>query len=290
MVLELGGIKMNTKKIFGTLVGLNILQIAFTLIIIVLMQNNHQSQMRYVIYGSCLFLGLNALVTIISYAILNKAKNTSLLESMKNIEALNSTLRSQRHDYLNQIQIVHGLLELEEYEEAKIYMDSIFKEIMKVSKALKTAQPAINALFQAKLQMAEGKGIDMYLDIKSDLKDLEIEPWELCKVLANIIDNGITALAQKEGRKEMHVKIEQETNQYIIIISNNGPRIPSNKLDTIFIEGYSTKKEKGHGMGLTIVKNIMIKARAKLEVESRDEETTFSLSFPKISTNKLLEK
>lgn len=95
------------------------------------------------------------------------------------------------------MQVVHGLLELEEYEEAKVYMNSVFKEIMKVSKALKTAQPAVNALLQAKLQIAEERGIDMYLEIKSDLKALQIEPWELCKVLANIIDNAMTALVSE---------------------------------------------------------------------------------------------
>lgn len=272
---------MNTKKIFGTLVVLNILQIVFTFMIIILMQNNNHSQTKYVVYASCLFLGLNAVVTIFAYVILNKVKNTSLLESIKNLELLNSTLKSQRHDYLNQMQVVHGLLELEEYEEAKVYMNSVFKEIMKVSKALKTAQPAVNALLQAKLQIAEEKEIDMYLEIKSDLKALQIEPWELCKVLANIIDNAITALDQREENKELHLKIEQETEHYIIIISNNGPKIPSHKLGTIFIEGYTTKKEKGHGMGLAIVKDIMTRANAKLKVESRDEETSFILSFPR---------
>ena len=274
---------MNTKKIFSALVSLNILQIIFTFIIIALMRDNSQSQFRLVLYGSCLFIGFNGLVTILGYSFMNKVKNVSLLESMKNLEALNSTLRIQRHDYLNQMQVIYGLLELEEYREAKAYMDSVFKEIMKVSKALKTAQPAVNALLQVKLQMADKKGINMYLDIKSDLKSLQIEPWELCKILANIIDNGITALEGKEGVKELHISVEQDSKSYLVKIANNGPKIPKNKLDTIFVEGYSTKAEKGHGMGLAIVKSIIDKAGALIDVCSTDEETCFVLTLPKAS-------
>lgn len=39
-------------------------------------------------------------------------------------------------------------------------------------------------------------------------------------------------------------------------------------------------------MGLAIVKDIMTRANAKLKVESRDEETSFILSFPKRVSNK----
>jgi len=274
------GVGMNTKKVFGTLVGVNILQIVFTMVIIILMSDNNQNQFRQVLYGSCLFIGFNTFITILSYSFVHKVRNVNILESIKNLEALNSTLRMQRHDFLNQMQVVYGLLELEEYVEAKIYMNSIFKEIMKVSNALKTAQPAVNALLQAKLQMADKNGVDMYLDIKSDLKQLKMEPWELCKVLANIIDNGITALEGRGEGKELRIIIEQNTSNYLFTISNNGPRIPKNKIETIFTEGYSSKTEKGHGMGLTIVKSIMNDAGALIEVRSTDKETCFILTLP----------
>lgn len=82
---------------------------------------------------------------------------------MKNLENQNSKLREQRHDYLNQLQIVYGLLELEEYTEARDYLDPVFKDIMKVNRALKTSQPAVNALLQAKMDEAESQDIDFVL-------------------------------------------------------------------------------------------------------------------------------
>ena len=172
-------------------------------------------------------------------------------------------------------------MEMGEYEEARNYMNAVFKEITKLSKALKTSQPAVNALLQAKLQVAQANQIDMYLDIRTDLKDLKLEPWELCKVLANIIDNAITALMQKESKREIHVCMEQDEQSYIFQISNNGPKIPMNQRKLIFEEGYTTKKETGHGMGLYIVNGVIHEAGGSLEVESSEDETSFNIRLPR---------
>ena len=139
-------------------------------------------------------------------------------------------------------------MELEEYEEAKRYLEPFCKDIMKVSKALKTAQPAVNALLQAKIEMAEQRKIDLYIEVKSDLKQIPIEPWELCKVLSNIVDNAITALEKKETNRNLHIEIDEDSNQYLFSIYNNGPQIPKEQQDGIFKNGFRTKKQQGHGI------------------------------------------
>lgn len=79
-----------------------------------------------------------------------------LRENYVRIEGLNTELRAQRHDYLNHLQVVYGLMELEEYEELKRYLTPVFKDMLKTGKALKTSKPAINALLKAKMDEAEG--------------------------------------------------------------------------------------------------------------------------------------
>jgi hypothetical protein len=58
---------------------------------------------------------------------------------------------------LNHIQVIYGLLELGCMRRLRSIYDPVFKDIIKVSRAFKTAQPAINALLQAKLEEAEKK-------------------------------------------------------------------------------------------------------------------------------------
>ena len=272
---------MNTKKIIGTAIGLNILQVIFIIIASILVEGKNQRYIVIIIVAAVCLCLINTGVTILSYFYLQKKRYDSLVTSMKNLEDLNLTLRMQRHDYLNQIQVVYGLLDINEFEEAKRYMNSVFKEMTKVSKALKTAQPAVNALLQAKLQMAEKQNVDMYLDIRTDLKALKIEPWELCKVLANIIDNGITALQINKDEKEIHIEILQREDIYYFEIKNNGPIISNEQCQLIFKEGYTTNKESGHGMGLYIVKKIVEEASGKIELMSNKEWTSFIISLPR---------
>ena len=210
------------------------------------------------------------------------ARNDALRENIDNLCKLNDKLRMDRHDYLNHLQIVYGLMELEEYEEMNAYLRKFYKELLKTGKAVKTSKPAINALLAAKSAEAEAKGIEFLIEVKSDLKKLGIEDWELCKVLSNLIDNAVKALEDYEGEeKKLRVNITETSERYIFSVEDNGPKIPESIRENIFKKGFSTRKEEGHGMGLAIVSEILNKSGGDIELSSDDEETVFTVSFGK---------
>ena len=110
----------------------------------------------------CLFAVLILAVCMTLVLIMHKRQRMQLLqlqESLRNLEQLNYERRSARHDYLNHLQVVYGLLELEEYEDLKNYLAPVYKGIMKTGKALKTSKPALNALLKAKMEEAEGHSV-----------------------------------------------------------------------------------------------------------------------------------
>ena len=156
-----------------------------------------------------LILAICILMMVLIYRKL-KSSYEALRLSHRNLEELNSTLRAQRHDYLNNLQVVYGLMELEEYEELQHFLEPIFKDMLKTGKALRTTKPAINALLKAKMGEAENRGIDFYIEVKSDLEGLHVEDWELCKILGNLLDNAMTALEQKEGERKILLDISEE--------------------------------------------------------------------------------
>ena len=53
-------------------------------------------------------------------------RNNALIETIDNLSRLNDKLRMDRHDYLNQLQIVYGLMELEEYDEMNSYLRKVY--------------------------------------------------------------------------------------------------------------------------------------------------------------------
>ena len=222
------------------------------------------------------------IVIILKMLIRLKGNYDALMESCRNLEELNSTLRAQRHDYLNHLQVVYGMMELEEYEELHHYLEPVYKDMLKTGKALKTAKPAINALLKAKMGEAEGKGIDVYVEVKSDLKALCVPDWEVCKVLSNLIDNAMTALADREDKKKIEIEVTESKEEYLFTVSNNGPKIPETVQEHIFKQGFSTKREEGHGMGLFIVQSVLKENAGSITLHSDEEETVFEVRFRKV--------
>ncbi len=273
---------MSVKKMVVGLLMINLLQFCLGLIIWIVLGRSLPDHISINVYLTLGVMLLSTFITILGLYFASRYKEDNFTDSLRALEDLNTTLRAQRHDYLNHFQVIYGLMELGEYEEAKRYIDPVFKDIMKVSKALKTAHPAVNALLQAKIQAAEQKKIDLFLEINSDLKSLTLEPWNLCKVLANIIDNGITALSESDQTdKKLWVEIGEKKGCYTIQIYNNGPEIPKNLQENIFKAGYSSKKDPDHGMGLYIVDQIIREAGGLVQVRSDKEKTCFYLELPK---------
>ncbi|MBD7911419.1 MULTISPECIES: Spo0B domain-containing protein [Clostridium] len=270
-------------KIVLISIFLNLLQVALiTVFIYYIYKNHYMYESDFIIYLIAICIAVNSIVTgIIFYNLLFKKGSNNLVDTIKYLESFNKTLRTQRHDYLNHIQVIYSLMELEEFDEARKYMEPVYRDIVKVSKALKTSKPAVNAMLQAKSQMAEKKNIEMELEIKSDLDNLTMEPWEFCRVIGNIIDNAIYSLSTKPENKYILVEFAEDLQNIKINISNNGDSIPKEIMGKIFHEGFTTKGSKGDGMGLAIVKEIVEDFSGKVTVSSDDKRTSFEVIIPK---------
>lgn len=211
------------------------------------------------------------------------AEQTLMIEeAYSQLENLNGTLRKQRHDFMNHLQVVFSLTELEEYGEAMQYIERIYDDIQRVSSVLKTSIPAVNALISAKHTDCEERGIRFETEISSAWNDLPVSGWEMCRVFGNLIDNARDAITENgpTDGKYIRVVLSETPNAFSFSISNNGPRIPSRHMPSIFLPGFTTKSD-GHGSGLSIVHDIMDAYNGKITVHSTDAETVFNGVIPK---------
>jgi len=210
-------------------------------------------------------------------------KNLAQVEDMeltlRNMETLNNTLRAQRHDFLNHLQVVFSLMEMEEYKEAQDYIETVYGDIASLSRVMKTANPAVNALLQVKLAVCEKKGIPVEMEIKSAWRHLPVPGWEMCKVLSNLIDNAIDAM---EGQKapRLRLYLGEDVRSFRFSVSNTGPMIPQEMQSRIFLPGVTTKAQ-GHGMGLFIVRQTLTDRGGDITVASTPGETCFAGWLPK---------
>lgn len=200
-------------------------------------------------------------------------------EALGQLEQLNVTLRCQRHDFMNHLQVVYSLMELGEYGEAMEYIERTFDDILSVSSVMKTASPAINALLMAKTSDARSNGIEMQLKINSPYSDLPVESWEMCRVLGNLLDNAIDALAGVKSPR-IEVELTENLHSYGFRVFNNGPAVRPEHRELIFETGFTTKST-GTGMGLAIVRQIMRDAGGDVALKTGGEGTAFIGTLPK---------
>ena len=200
----------------------------------------------------------------------------------------NNTLRAQRHDFLNHLQVVYSLIEMEEYQEANDYIEQVYGRITSVSRVVKTANPAVNALLLVKTAACEKAGVPVEVSITSKWEILEntMPDWEMCKVLSNLIDNAIDAMeGLPASRRRLVITLGENVRQYTFCVENTGEMIPEDIRERIFIPGFTTKGD-GHGMGLHIVRRTLHERGGDIRVESDDQRTIFSGYVPKVTLSK----
>lgn len=214
-------------------------------------------------------------------SIFSQDKNKGFIETIDSLSDLNKTLRSQRHDFVNHLQIIYNLMELEEYGDARNYIEKVYEDVIRVNKALKTKSAAVNAILQAKTMYAQKRNINVNLYVNTSLKDLPLPDWQFCRIIVNIIDNGIYALMEKKDNRILTIELLEDMKNYKVTICNNGKEISSEIIDKLFDAGFSTKGKNGTGMGLSIAKEILNEYGGDVIVETNKIETKFIVSILK---------
>ena len=210
-------------------------------------------------------------------------------ESLDALANLNITLRTQRHDFLNHLQVVYSLIEMEEYGEANAYIEKVYGRITAISRVMKTAVPAVNALLQVKVAACEKAHVRVHLNITSKWDTLEdtLPAWEMCKILSNLIDNAIDAMNELPQKKRaLTISLTENLRQFCFAVSNTGTPIPKEMQESIFQPGFTTKGD-GHGMGLHIVRQTLMDRGGDIALVSDAEKTEFSGYVPKSAPTQL---
>jgi len=104
----------------------------------------------------------------------------------------------------------------------------------------------------------------------------------LSQVMTNLLKNASEALLAKNVEKPViSISLTETGNRARIEISNNGPEIPPEIREQIFIPFFTTKEE-GSGVGLSISKQIILKMGGDVVLQTgKNKGTTFVITLPK---------
>lgn len=113
---------------------------------------------------------------------------------------------------------------------------------------------------------------------------IEGEPRSLYRTLLNLVKNAIEASDSDKPQSFIRVSFKSENaSEYEIIVEDNGIGMNDEAKAKIFQAFFSTKGEKGTGLGLLVIDRTVKAHNGKLAVESEfGKGTKFILTLPKV--------
>jgi two-component system NtrC family sensor kinase len=127
----------------------------------------------------------------------------------------------------------------------------------------------------------ELNGVELHLDLPSNLPAIQCDPGQIEQVLLALIMNAIDAMP-RGGNLWVSTRMGDESDELAIEVRDDGSGIPPEILPHIF-EPFLTTKETGKsvGLGLAVSQNIIEGHRGRVDVHSEvGKGTTFTVTLP----------
>jgi signal transduction histidine kinase/DNA-binding response OmpR family regulator len=173
----------------------------------------------------------------------------------------------------NLLQLVDQMLDLSKLESGRMSVNKISANII----------PFLKYVFQLQEFYAEEKHISMRFASESQSYEIEFDAEKLASIVTNLLSNAIKFTS--DGG-QISMKVYRKNDNICMEIKDNGIGIPEEKLETIFdrfyqVEGESTRKEGGAGIGLAITRELVNLMEGTIEVRSNPGVgTVFIVKLP----------
>ncbi|HUC92702.1 MAG TPA: ATP-binding protein [Paenibacillus sp.] len=168
-----------------------------------------------------------------------------------------TTIRGQRHDFINHVQVMYSMLKLNKHEQLRHYMEEVVEEIQSVNKlADDIPDTAFGVFLKAKSAIAMDKKIRFDFDVSELPQSFSaVKSIDLVRIVGNLVDNAfdeVMKLPAVERRVSLRIRIDHDES-VVITVSNPGEPLSVSHQKDIFSPGFSTKKGDHSGLGLPIV-------------------------------------
>jgi len=146
-----------------------------------------------------------------------------------------------------------------------------------------------NLAVKSCMDKAVGRGVNLHAVIDDHVPFVEADSQKVAWVLGQLIDNGIK-FTPLGGSVIASVKCDGE-NLVVISVTDTGIGIPATKVNDIFepfhqLDGSSTRRYGGTGLGLSLVRQIIEAHGSMLEVQSTEGRGS-TFKFPLLAVPEL---
>ena len=200
------------------------------------------------------------------------------------------SLRTLRHEHLNWISTINGLLQMKEYDRALAMVRGESQAQQALIDRLRGAfaDRQVAGLLYGKAQRARELGLHLSIVEGSRLYQLPtgLDSTEFAAIVGNLLDNAFDAsLRQGEGADAVELYLSDEGPQVIIEVADRGAGVPEDRRDVIFNRGISSKTDEPdeHGIGLYLVASYVARCGGVITLEDNHPcGALFSVFIPKV--------
>ena len=202
-------------------------------------------------------------------------------ESLETWQNAYSDQRKLTHDFRNQLGVLYGLAQQKApYEEIMTYANRLLGETNPPVLRLTTGRSVLDILLNQKYSISLKKNIDLQMHL-SDLSNFPLSDEKLVVILANLLDNAITACEKVSdvSNRKILIKIQVRTTASYLYQENG----TSQEVKIINNQVVASKKSSpAHGYGLKNVMSILNQAHAIyfFDYSSTEQKFIFSAEFP----------
>ena len=164
-------------------------------------------------------------------------------------------IRAMRHDMKNNVQVLMLLLENGDYDKMRDYLEEMGGNLTAADISAHTGSTIADAIIADKSRKASEA--DTELVVSGVISGVEFTPVDMCKILANILDNAVEAVSDESLSellpefKKIELNFKKTDKFFMISVTNPCSTCP------VIVDGQiQTDKsdKKNHGFGLKNVR------------------------------------
>lgn len=235
--------------------------------------------------------GDELLGAIISFR--SKDEIATLNAQLTQIKQYVESLRTLRHEHLNWMSTINGLLQMKEYDRVLAMVQGESQAQQQLIDSLRGAfaDRQVAGLLFGKVQRARELGLTMTIVPGSQLHQLPegLDSTEFAAIIGNLLDNAFEAsLRTQQGNKIVELYLSDEGDDVIIEVADQGCGVPEALREKIFEQGVSTRTDEPgeHGIGLYLIASYVRRCNGVITLEDNSPcGTLFSLFLPKVKKN-----
>ncbi|TCW12865.1 two-component system cit operon sensor histidine kinase CitA [Raoultella sp. BIGb0138] len=210
----------------------------------------------------------------------------SLSAQLSQVKRYVDNLRIMRHEQLNRMTTLSGLLHMGHYDEAIRYIQAQSEHAQELLDFISSRfrSPTLCGLLLGKAARAREKGVVLSFDpaCHIDRPLPSLMESELISIIGNLLDNAIEATQRAELPHEpVEVLIQLNARELMIEVADRGVGIHPDIRDHIFERGITTKTRGDHGIGLYLIEHYVTQAGGTIEVaDNSPHGAIFTLFIP----------